>query len=51
MPALIAGLTFVCMLCGLLAVRSWIAARAQASELRLPDNIGFAFSLDALPSV
>lgn len=49
MPALIAGLAFVCMLFGLLAVRSWIAARAQASELRLPDDVGFAFSLDALP--
>lgn len=49
MPALIAGLAFVCMLFGLLAVRSWIAAQAQANELRLPDDAGFAFSLDALP--
>lgn len=49
MPAVIAGLTFVCMLCGLFAVRSWIAARAQVSESRLPDDVGFAFSLDALP--
>lgn len=49
MPALIAGLSFVCMLFGLLAVRSWIAARAQASESSPPDDVGFAFSLDALP--
>jgi tight adherence protein B len=49
MPALIAGLAFVCMLCGLLAVRSWIAARTQAGESSLPDDIGLAFPLDALP--
>jgi|CXWL01.1.fsa_nt_gi tight adherence protein B len=49
MPALIAGLAFVCLLCGLLAVRSWIAARAQAGESSLPDDMGLAFPLDALP--
>ena len=49
MPALIAVLAFVCMLCGLLAVRSWIAARAQISESSLSDDVGLAFPLDALP--
>jgi tight adherence protein B len=49
LPALIAGVIFVCMLCCLFAVRSWIAARAQASESRFPDDVGFALSFDALP--
>jgi tight adherence protein B len=49
MPALIAGLIFVCMLCGLLAVRSRIAGGAQADASGPPDDVGFALALDALP--
>ena len=49
LPALIAGVTFVCMLCILFAVRSWFTVRAQASESGFPDDAGFALSLDALP--
>lgn len=49
MPALIAGLIFVCMLCGLLALRSRVAGRAQAGASGPPDDIGFALSFDALP--
>ncbi len=49
MPALIAGLTFLGMVCGLLAVRSWITARAQAGESSSSDDVGFALPLDALP--
>lgn len=48
MPALIAGLIFVGMVCGLLAVRSRIAGRAQAGESGLPDDAGFALPLDGL---
>lgn len=49
LPALIAGVTVVCMLCVLFAVRSWFTARAQAGESSFPDDDGFALSLDALP--
>ncbi len=49
MPVLMAGLIFVCMVCGLLAVRSWIAGRAQADASGPLDDVGFALALDALP--
>ena len=51
MPAFIAGLIFVGMVCGLLAVRSRMAGRAQAGESGPPDDVGFALPLDALPIV
>lgn len=49
MPALLAGLAFVCTLCGLLAMRSWIVARAQDSASSFPDDMGLVFPMDALP--
>ncbi len=49
MSALIAGLISVSMVCGLLAVRSWVAGRAQAGASSLQDDVGFALPMDALP--
>jgi tight adherence protein B len=49
MPAFIAGLVAVCAVCGLLAAWSWIAARAQAGESGLSNDIGLACSLETLP--
>lgn len=49
MPTLIAGLIFICTVCGLLALRSWVAGRAQAGAPGLPDDVGVALPLDALP--
>jgi tight adherence protein B len=49
MPALIAGVICVSMVCGLLALRSWVAGRAQAGASGPTDDVGFALPLDALP--
>jgi tight adherence protein B len=49
MPVLIAGLIVAAVGCGLLAARSWGAARVRHGKLGHSDDAGMAVSLETLP--